>query len=109
MRKYKGSKDRYHFTLRKNVWIDLYQAFYHKDNKTSKTGNAIATVQVATRYTGFGVHHDPNIEYLQPYPVVIVPSALTWMETVGRGPLPGPDTWLPFEELKIAPCAGQTS
>ena len=30
-------------------------------------------------------------EKLASYPVVIVPSALTRMETDGRGPLPGPD------------------
>ena len=74
--------------MRYKCMAGLYQALSKDIN--SKTGNAIATVEVATKYTGYGVHHDPNIEYLQPYPVVIVPSAFTRIETPPDGPFPGP-------------------
>ena len=49
------------------------------------------------------------LRLLTTYPVVIVPSALTRMETVGNGPLPGPEVWAkPLAGSKMAPCAGQT-
>ena len=43
---------------------------------------------------------------VNPYPVVIVPSALTRMETGGRGLGAGGWGWVP-SALKIAPWAGQ--
>lgn len=43
------------------------------------------------------------------YPVVIVPSALMRIDTVAKGPLPGPEVWAnPLAGSKTAPCAGQT-
>jgi len=82
----------------------FYQAFHHKDNKTSKTGNVIATVQLVTCYTGYWVHHEPNTEDLQHYPVVIVPSAFTRIETPANGPFPGPCMRLnPLAGSKTAP------
>ncbi len=53
--------------------------------------------------------HILKFRLLTSYPVVIVPSALTRMETVGNGPLPGPEVWAkPLAGSKMAPCAGQT-
>src|SRR5258708_919455 len=51
-----------------------------------------------------------NLQRFRYYPVVIVPSALTRMDTPGRGVWAGPCTTLKLlAGSKMALCAGQTS